>query len=140
MEEVVCQSLDQVSRATVDLPRRSSALPNPCSARPQQWLRPLFYCGFHTPSFRHWWANCPRFNDDRATAASCSKLSPFPHVFWNLAPRCTSKSGWITYAASTDADARAHFAIAAAQVALAVMDATEALMDLDVSGAASPNS
>ncbi|CAE8698574.1 unnamed protein product, partial [Polarella glacialis] len=98
------------------------------------------YCGFHTPSFRHWWSNCPRFNDDRATAASCSKLSPFPHSFWNLAPRCTSKFGWITYTASTDADARAHFAIAAAQVALAVMDATEALMDLDVSGAMSSTS
>ena len=87
-------------------------------------FEPCKYCGYHTPSFRHWWAECPRFQADRNAAAAASPLLLFPAGFWTSAPKCTAKSGWITYAAHHEADVGAHLAVATAHVAIAIMHIT----------------
>lgn len=86
-------------------------------------FEPCHVCEFHTPSFRHWWAECPRPQADRDAAADASPLPFLRATFWPSAPKCTAKSGWITYEAHRDADVRSHLAVAAASVALAVMHA-----------------
>jgi hypothetical protein len=87
---------------------------------------PCRYCGHALPSMRHYWQECPRFHSAREEAADSCESAFFPPGFWAAAPRCTSKSGWITLSAHRSATSRALLGIAACKVALAIMRAYSA--------------
>ena len=80
--------------------------------------KPCKCCGHPWPSARHFWQECPGFQQDRREISEEHKLHP---RFWAAQPRVTSKSGWITYAAARSADRRATMQIASCQLGVRIV-------------------
>ena len=87
---------------------------------PQPELTVCPFCGYEAASARHFWADCPGFNNAR------SELQSMHHIaasWWQSQPRCTSKSGWITRQAARTAALRAHCAVAACKLGIRIYHA-----------------
>ena len=87
---------------------------------PQPELTVCPFCGYEAASARHFWSDCPRFNNVR------SELQSMHHIaasWWQSQPRCTSKSGWITRQAARTAALRAHCAVAACKLGIRIYHA-----------------
>ena len=75
------------------------------------------HCTEPLASLRHYWAECPRFNDLRNAYNEQYKL---PDNWWRQQPRVTSKSGWITTSAATTPFLRATYQVAACRLGIAI--------------------
>lgn len=78
------------------------------------------WCGHPHASARHFWAECEKFNGARVDLDRRFQLEP---GWWQLQPRVTSKTGWITKTASTDFQTRVRMQMAACQLGVAIMNA-----------------
>lgn len=79
------------------------------------------FCTHPHASTRHWWAECPRFANDRANLAAAHGIDA---GWWHRQPRVTSKTGWVTYDAAPTVRRRSRCQVAAATLALRVLAAT----------------
>lgn len=77
-------------------------------------------CGFPYASARHFWAECPRFDADRAALQRDFRI---PVCWWRQQPRCTAKSGWITAGAAATLERRAEMQVAACSLGLRILAA-----------------
>ena len=87
---------------------------------PQPELTVCPFCGYEAASARHFWADCPRFNNARIELQSMHHIAA---SWWQCQPRCTSKSGWITRQAARTAALRAHCAVAACKLGIRIYHA-----------------
>jgi hypothetical protein len=78
------------------------------------------WCGAEWASARHLWAECPHLAPQRRRIEEIAGLPP---EWWNLQPRVTSKSGWITTVAANTVKQRAWCQVAACEMALVVAEA-----------------
>ena len=79
---------------------------------------PCSFCGHALPSMRHLWQECVGFATLRQSLLTEFKL---PTDFFTTAPRVTSKTGWITYAAAPTAPQRATMQIAACKLGICII-------------------
>ena len=75
-------------------------------------------CKAPRASTRHFWADCPALDDIRKLRQDEAGLDS---SWWGHQPRCTSKSGWVTYDAAATLPARARAAVAANQLGIEVV-------------------
>jgi hypothetical protein len=76
------------------------------------------FCGADFASLRHFWALCPRFLASRTRLEQCYSLDP---GWWASQPRCTAKSGWITFDAHVEPARRADLQVAACKLAFDIL-------------------
>ena len=76
------------------------------------------YCPEQLCSARHWWTNCPRFNNSRRRLCEEHELD---NAWWNAAWRVTSKSGWITTDVSRNRRIRVAMQIAACKLGIEII-------------------
>ena len=69
-----------------------------------------FFCEEPHASAKHFFVNCPKFEKLRLQLQVQFNV---PSSWWEKQPRCTSKSGWITFDSCSDLDSRVSHAIAA---------------------------
>ena len=77
-----------------------------------------FWCDEQFASMRHFMCDCPRFQPYRDMLRKEHKLSS---SFFSSLPRCTSKTGWITYQASPNKHRRVQLQILVCSLALIVL-------------------
>ena len=77
-------------------------------------------CGEERGSATHLFKECPKFGDLRAELARTHRFSL---DWWSRQPRCTAKSGWVTYSAAPSAEGRTQCAIAACKLGIAIVNA-----------------
>ena len=63
---------------------------------------------------------CPKLEEHRQYLARTHHMSS---DWWRQQPRCTAKSGWIVKGAAETAEARAHCAVAACKLGIAIVNA-----------------
>ena len=86
---------------------------------------------------RHMMIECPHFNDEREFLRTKFKVPP---TFWASQPRCTLKTGWITYNADPLYKRRVELQILVCSLAIVVLrelsttDTTQPLTAADVLG------
>lgn len=83
-----------------------------------QGLQACRHCPCPRASARHLWAECPRLETHRRCLAREYGLPP---NWWLQQPRCTAKSGWVTFAAGSTCQRRALGAIAACRLGIQVV-------------------
>ena len=84
------------------------------------------WCPELCASARHFFANCPKFEDQRN---SLSAEFDIPADWWRHQPRVTAKSGWITEIASASAGERARMQIPAALMGMAIITEMQPVVD-----------
>ena len=75
-------------------------------------------CGHPHASARHYWAECPKLSGLRDILSAKYSI---PDGWWLQQPRCTSKTGWITFGAATTAARRVELQIAACRMGIAIV-------------------
>ena len=79
------------------------------------------HCEAPNASMRHFWASCPRYAAHRDALSREYRIPPA----WYLAqPRCTSKSGWITFSAAGSERRRAELQVLSCKLAVHIMQDT----------------
>ena len=76
------------------------------------------YCPEQLCSARHWWTNCPRFNNSRRRLCEEHELD---NAWWNAAWRVTSTSGWVTTDVSRNRRTRVAMQIAACKLGIEII-------------------
>ena len=79
------------------------------------------WCPRAQASARHWWAECVRFDSERARLGADFRIAP---EWWARQPRVTAKTGWVTLHADPSARRRAQMQIASCVLGIAVCEAT----------------
>jgi hypothetical protein len=79
------------------------------------------WCSAPQASARHFFVECPRFEDDRRRLQQQHNIPP---TWWANQPRCTTKTGWITHGAAPRRARRAHLQVAACTLGLAIVHAS----------------
>ena len=77
-------------------------------------------CGGERGSAKHMFKECPKLEEHRQYLARTHHMSS---DWWRQQPRCTAKSGWIVKGAAGTAEARAHCAVAACKLGVAIVNA-----------------
>ena len=77
------------------------------------------FCRFDRASARHWWAECPRFDEDRGRLQMEYRI---PRDWWVRQPRCTAKSGWVTLGAAAAPERRAALQVAACVLGMRILE------------------
>ena len=78
------------------------------------------HCGYAHASARHWWAECPRFDADRARLAAA--LPPGMADWWLTQPRCTAKTGWVTRSCHAIPEERARLQVKACELGIIILE------------------
>ena len=76
------------------------------------------WCDTQYPSFRHIWTECKRYDTVRSELQVEYGIAS---SWWQLQPRCTSKTGWITMTAHHCKDHRARLQVATCRLALVII-------------------
>jgi hypothetical protein len=84
----------------------------------EQDARAWCLCGDAVGSARHYFAECPFFDEERARISRQWRIPP---AWWTSQPRVTAKSGWITYGAAATKERRVELAVATAQMGVAIV-------------------
>ena len=77
------------------------------------------WCGHVWPSFRHLWAECHHYSPQRLRIQTEFAIDI---GWWSAQPRCTAKSGWVTFLAHCDATRRALLQVATCKLAILIME------------------
>ena len=78
-------------------------------------------CGQEQASFRHYWAFCRHFHVHRQQL--CERFS-LDLDWFQAQPRCTAKSGWVTFSAAATAARRVDLQIATSILGIAIIQST----------------
>ena len=89
--------------------------------RYQENSGPCPFCKAPVPSMRHFWADCPRFQSVRASIMLEYGLDA---AWFSQQPRCTAKTGFITFQASPSPQRREQMQVATCKLALAILEDT----------------
>ena len=84
------------------------------------------WCDHPHASARHFFAECCRLSEDRRRLQSQYNIEA---SWWQIQPRVTAKSGWITLSAHDNPMQRVQMQIAACSLGFAIMQATEQIKD-----------
>lgn len=103
---------------------RSGATRTPTRRHREETFCP--FCQALWPSLRHFWQDCPRFQERREFIQADHGLAA---NFWAEQPRVTSKSGWITHGASRLIGGRVGMQIAACQLGISILELKIGLTD-----------
>jgi hypothetical protein len=77
-----------------------------------------WWCGEARASARHMWTECPHFCEERE---ALQKEFDIPASWWKAQPRCTSKSGWITFKAAKSVEERSRRMVAACRLGMQIV-------------------
>ena len=80
------------------------------------------WCQAPQASARHFFAECPRFSDQRKFLEDKFNLSD---LWWGRQPRCCAKTGWITFSSALDFEQRVQCAIAANMLGIFIASALD---------------
>ena len=89
--------------------------------RYQENSGPCPFCKAPVPSMRHFWADCPRF---QSVCASIMLEYGLDAAWFSQQPRCTAKTGFITFQASPSPQRREQMQVATCKLALAILEDT----------------
>ena len=74
-----------------------------------------FWCDERQANAKHFFCHCPKFSDLRTQLQNQHDI---PTEWWESQPRCTSKSGWLTFDSAPSIDARVQRSIAASTLGI----------------------